>query len=66
MTQAGLTGLKFAAMVGASLLLALTSSAAQSATANEQTRYANAHPYFDDPLPQLIKRIPELKHLQSG
>lgn len=28
--------------------------------------YANAHPYFDEPLPQLIKRIPELKHLDPA
>ena len=66
MTQAGLTGLKFAAMVGASLLLALTSSAAQLLTANEQTRYANSRPYLDDPFPQLIKSIPELKHIRPA
>ncbi len=47
-------------------MLALTGSAAQSPTASEQVRYANVHPYFDEPLPQLIKRVHELKHLKPA
>ena len=59
-------GLRTTAFVGATLALALAGSAAQSPAANESDRYANAHPYFDEPLPQLIKRVPELKHLQPA
>jgi hypothetical protein len=47
------------------LVLAVASSVAQAPAPNESDRYANAHPYFDDPLPQLIKRVPELKHLKT-
>lgn len=47
------------------MVLALTGSAAQSPTAGEQVGYANVHPYFDEPLPQLIKRVHELKHVQA-
>ncbi len=53
-------------MAGATLMLALMGLAAESRSANEPDPYANAHPYFDEPLPQLIKRVPELKHLQPA
>jgi len=33
---------------------------------NEQVHYANAHPYLDLPLAQLVDRIPELKTLQPA
>jgi VWFA-related protein len=33
---------------------------------SEQVRYANAHPYVDLPLAQLVERIPELKALQPA
>jgi VWFA-related protein len=33
---------------------------------NEQVHYANAHPYVDLPLAQLVERIPELKTLQPA
>jgi VWFA-related protein len=33
---------------------------------SEQVRYANAHPYVDMPLAQLLERIPELKTLQPA
>jgi hypothetical protein len=28
--------------------------------------YANAHPYLEQPLPQIVKSVPELKHLQPA
>jgi len=33
---------------------------------NEQVHYANAHPYVDLPLAELVERIPELKTLQPA
>ncbi len=48
------------------LLLAPAGFAAQSPATDEAAHYANAHPYFEDPLPQLIKRVPELKHLDPA
>ncbi len=53
-------------MAGATLVVALAGFAAQSPAANEADHYANAYPYFEEPLPQLIKRVPELKHLQPA
>ena len=32
----------------------------------DQNYYANAHPYLEEPLPQLIERIPELKTIQPA
>jgi hypothetical protein len=32
----------------------------------DQNYYANAHPYLEEPLEQLIKRIPELQTIQPG
>ena len=58
--------MKFAAIAGVFLVLVLASSAVQSPTASEQNRYSNARPYLDEPLPQLIRRVPELKHLQPA
>jgi hypothetical protein len=52
--------------LGATLALGLVSPGAQLPAPNESDRYANAHPYFDDPLPQLIKRVPELKHVHEA
>jgi hypothetical protein len=66
LTRAGRKGLQFAAIVVVCFPLAWTSFAAQSPAANELDHNANVHPYFDEPLPQLIKRIPELKHLQPA
>jgi hypothetical protein len=33
---------------------------------NDQSYYAKAHPYLDEPLTELTKRIPELKQLQPA
>jgi len=52
--------------MGATLALALASCGAQTPVTNESDRYASAHPYFDQPLPQLTKRVPDLKHLQPA
>ena len=46
--------------------LATACVAAEPQTANDPDPYANAHPYLDEPLAQLIKRVPELKHLQPA
>ena len=37
--------------------------AAQSASKSDRSYYAAAHPYYDDPLKQLVKRVPQLKDL---
>jgi hypothetical protein len=39
---------------------------AESDSATEQSYYANAHPYMDEPLKQLIKRVPQLKNLHPA
>ena len=62
--KAASQGLRFAAAAGSALVLAITSFAVESQTAGDPTPYADVHPYFEEPLPQLIKRVPELKHLQ--
>lgn len=45
-------------------MFAVASVAAELPKGDEPDPYANRHAYFDEPLPQLIKRVPELKHLQ--
>lgn len=36
----------------------------QSSDKSDQSYYANAHPYFEEPPKQLVKRIPQLKSLR--
>jgi len=36
---------------------------AQSAPQNDRIYYLGAHPYYEDPLKQLVKRVPQLKEL---
>lgn len=58
-------GLRFAAAAAAALVFAVTSFAAELQT-SDPNPYADSHPYIDEPLPQLIKRVAELKHLQAA
>ena len=54
------------------IALATSALAANPASGNtpppdgesDQAYYANARPYLEEPLKQLLKRVPELKHLQ--
>jgi hypothetical protein len=39
---------------------------AAAVNTGNQSYYANAHPYLDEPLAQLVERIPELKTLQPA
>ena len=45
---------------------AASGRAVESVSASELSYYANAHPYFDEPLPQLIKQVPQLKNLHPA
>ncbi len=58
------------AVIGGSWGSSQTSGTANGVTTIEDTRtqsyYANAHPYLEQPLQQLVKLIPELKHLQTA
>lgn len=58
-------GLRFAAAAAAALVFAVTSFAAELQT-SDPNPYADTQPYLAEPLPQLIKRVPELKHLQAA
>lgn len=64
--KTGAKGLGLTTLVWAVLVLAMAGFAAESPAADEPNHYANARPYFDEPLPQLIKRVPELRHLQPA
>lgn len=45
---------------------AVSERAFDSPSESEQRYYANAHPYVNEPLKQLVKQIPKLKNLQPA
>jgi hypothetical protein len=45
---------------------AASDRALESASESEQSYYANARPYIDQPLKQLIKQVPQLKNLRPA
>ena len=45
---------------------AVSGRAVEAVSASEQSYYANARPYIDEPLKQLIKQVPQLKNLRSA
>jgi hypothetical protein len=44
----------------------LADRALQSIDKSDQFYYANAHPYLEEPVKKLVKRIPELKPMQPA
>jgi hypothetical protein len=62
-----LVGFLFAATIVAWFpALAKAASSGTIEPDGEQSYYANAHPYIDEPVKQLTKRIPQLKDLQPA
>jgi hypothetical protein len=51
---------------GSSQTYGALNSARELGDVSTESYYANAHPYLEQPLPQIVKSVPELKHLQPA